>query len=192
MILIKKRPDYYDFLVGVYGRDEKKVFNRREDLVSSDLYFNDLIRWRNTNIYDLLICERLYRVEQVGEGVWELHKFHKVNTDYSGQRRHYRESQVEDLPHFEYYIPAPTRMLTENPIAIKGAYHNDTKLEGLTPILSTFGIPSVLGAEELYLEIDMYIGSWIDKQGESTSHQDDKNKLTSKGFDDKISFRHRK
>ena len=191
MILLRKRTDYYDYLIGVYGRDEKKVYDRKLDLTSDEIYFEDVSKWRNTNIYDLYVCNRMYRVEQVKKGVWELHKFHKVNTDYAGQRRHYRESQVSGLNDFEYYIPRPSRMMSDSPICIKGTFHRQDNLEGLTPILSTFGIPSVLDAVELYSEVDMYIGARMAIKEQENS-QDDKNKLIAKGFDDKISFRHRK
>ena len=191
MILLKRRLDYYDYLVGVYGRDENKVFNRKEDITSDELDFDESAKWRNFNIYDLYICNRMYRVEQIAKGVWELHKFHKVNTDYAGQRRHYRESQVSGLNDFEYYIPRPSRMMSDSPICIKGTFHRQDNLEGLTPILSTFGIPSVLDAVELYSEVDMYIGARMAIKEQENS-QDDKNKLIAKGFDDKTSFRHRK
>ena len=191
MILLRKRTDYYDYLIGVYGRDEKKVYDRKLDLTSDEIYFENINRWRNTNIFDLYVCNRTYRVEQVKKGVWELHKFHKNNTDYLGRRRHYRESQVSGLDDFEYYIPRPPEALTDSPIAIIGTYHNDNRLKGVTPILASFGIPSVLSAEELYSEVDMYLG-FLMSEKEKTSKQDDKNKLLSKGFDDKISFRHRK
>lgn len=191
MILLRKRTDYYDYLIGVYGRDEKKVYDRKLDLTSDEIYFEDILRWRNTNIFDLYVCNRIYRVEQVKKGVWALHKFHKNNTDYLGRRRHYRESQVSGLDDFEYYIPRPPEALTDLPIAINGTYHNDNRLKGVTPILASFGIPSVLSAEELYTEVDMYLG-FLMSEKEKTNKQDDKNKLLSKGFDDKISFRHRK
>ena len=191
MILLRKRTDYYDYLIGIYGRDEKKVYDRKLDLTSDEIYFEDVSKWRNTNIFDLYVCNRMYRVEQVKKGVWELHKFHKVNTDYAGQRRHYRESQVSGLNDFEYYIPRPSRMMSDSPICIKGTFHRQNNLEGLTPILSTFGIPSVLDAVELYSEVDMYISNRM-TLNEVRSEQSDENKLLSKGFDDKISFRHRK
>lgn len=191
MILLRKRTDYYDYLIGIYGRDEKKVYDRKLDLTSDEIYFEDVSKWRNTNIFNLYVCNRMYRVEQVKKGVWELHKFHKVNTDYAGQRRHYRESQVSGLNDFEYYIPRPSRMMSDSPICIKGTFHRQNNLEGLTPILSTFGIPSVLDAVELYSEVDMYISNRM-TLNEVRSEQSDKNKLLSKGFDDKISFRHRK
>ena len=191
MILLRKRTDYYDYLIGVYGRDEKKVYDRKLDLTSDEIYFEDINRWRNTNIFDLYVCNRIYRVEQVKKGTWELHKFHTVNTDYRGERRHYRESQVSGLKDFEYYIPRPLNLSVDSPIAIKGTYHNDNRLKGITPILASFGIPSVLSAEELYSEVDMYLG-FLMSEKEKSSKQDDKNKLLSKGFDDKISFRHRK
>ena len=191
MILLRKRNDYYDYLIGIYGRDEKKVYDRKLDITSDEIYFENINRWRNTNIFDLYVCNRIYRVEQVKKGVWELHKFHKNNTDYLGRRRHYLESQVSGLEGFEYFIPKPPNMDVDSPIAIRGTYHKEHRLDGLTPILSTFGIPSVLGAEELYSEIDMYISNLM-SQEEDKGEQSDKNKLLSKGFDDKISFRHRK
>lgn len=191
MILLRKRVDYYDYLIGVYGRDEKKVYDRKLDLTSDEIYFEDISRWRNMNIFDLYVCNRIYRVEQVKKGVWELHKFHKNNTDHLGKRRHYRESQVSGLDDFEYYIPRPPEALTDSPIAISGTYRKGNRLNGVTPILASFGIPSVLDAVELYSEVDMYISNRM-TLNEVRSEQSDKNKLLSKGFDDKISFRHRK
>ena len=82
-------------------------------------------------------------------------------------------------------------MMSDSPICIKGTFHRQENLEGLTPILSTFGIPSVLDAVELYSEVDMYIGARMAIKEQENS-QDDKNKLIAKGFDGKISFRHRK
>ena len=191
MILLRKRTDYYDYLIGVYGRDEKKVYDRKLDLTSDEIYFEDINRWRNTNIFDLYVCNRIYRVEQVKKGTWELHKFHTVNTDYRGERRHYRESQVSGLKDFEYYIPRPLNLSVDIPIAIKGTYHNDNRLKGITPILASFGIPSVLSAEELYSEVDMYISNLM-SQEEVRGEQSNENKILSKGFDIKSSFRNQK
>lgn len=191
MILLRKRTDYYDYLIGIYGRDEKKVYDRKLDLTSDEVDFEDVSKWRNTNIFDLYVCNRMYRVEQVKKGVWELHKFHKVNTNYAGQRRHYRESQVSGLNDFEYYIPRPSRMMSDSPICIKGTFHRQDNLEGLTPILSTFGIPSVLDAMELYSEVDMYISNLM-SQEEVRGEQSNENKILSKGFDIKSSFRNQK
>lgn len=191
MILIRKRSDYYDYLINVYGRDEKRVFNRREDVVSHEIYFDSIIKWKNINIFDLIICNRMYRVEQVSKEVWELHKFHTTNTDYSGRPRHYRESQIEGLSGFVYYLPYQDNDPDRIPISIRGTYHNVGSLKGFCPILNTFGIPAILPAYELYAEIDMYIGTMMSLKEQSKSYQDDKNKLLSKGFDDKISFRHR-
>lgn len=191
MIILSRRKDYYDYLVGVYGRDEKKVYDRLNDITSDELPYEDIEVFRELNIYDLLICNRIYRVEQVQEGVWELHKFHTVNTNYRGERRHYRETQVSDLKDFVYYIPNHHVLSIGIPISIRRTYCRVDNLKGISPILGTFGIASVLSAVELYSEIDMYIPSVMPDK-ESRIEQSNENKILSKGFDSKVSFRRRK
>ena len=192
LIIISKRKDYYDYLTGIYGRDEKKVFNRRDDIIASEIYFEDVIRWRNYNIYDILICNRRYRVEQVSKGVWELHKFHKDHTDMRGNNKHFRESQVAGLPDYVYYIDSSYNSLKEGqPIRMFGTYHKNRSCVDATPILSTFGIPAVYEAVELYANIDMCLGHFLSLK-ETRSVQNDEEKLLAKGFDNKISFRNQK
>ncbi len=192
MILLRRNPDYYDYLIGVYGVDEKRVFNRRDDVKSSEIYFEDINRWREYNVYDILICNRTYRVEQVSKGVWELHKFHKYHTDYKGNAKHYRESKVRGLPEFSYFKDSSYNLLDDGkPIKIQGTYHNNRSYLKGVPILSTFGIPAVYDAVELYSNIDMCLGYFASEK-DRKDNMTDKEKILAKGFDNKSSFRHRK
>lgn len=192
MLLLNRRKDYYDYLISIFGVDTNKVFNRCNDITASEVYFEDSIRWRNSNIYDLLICKRRYRVEQVTKGVWELHKFHECNRHYDGTYRHYRASQVEGLNGYVDYKPLEYEDLGGYPIAIEGTYHTKKgRMDGVVPILESFGIPAVYEPMQLYSEIDMYLG-WLMSEEEKNTVQDDGDKLKSHGFDSKISFRHRK
>lgn len=191
MIIISKRKDYYDYLSKVYGRDDKKVLDRTMDVTSDEIFFMEVPNWKKNNIYDLEICGRIYRVEQVNKGEWEFHKFHSKNTDYLGRRRHYRESEVKGLKDFEYYIQKPENLISETPISIKGTYLRKCGLVGFTPILRTFNIPSILPATEIYAEIDMFISHQISLK-EQRVCQSNEDKILSKGFDSKTSFRHRK
>lgn len=59
------------------------------------------------------------------------------------------------------------------------------------PILKDFGLPSYYKADQLYQDISSFI-AWTKDNPEIPNKQTDKEKLKSHGFDDKISFRHRK
>lgn len=59
------------------------------------------------------------------------------------------------------------------------------------PILSEFGLPKYYPADALYQDVSAFI-AWMKDHPEIPNKQTDKEKLKSHGFDDKISFRHRK
>lgn len=75
----------------------------------------------------------------------------------------------------------------------------DTKRQGTCvygryPVLSDFGIPSVLPPEQAYQEISMFLMSVINESPDSMPRTEMSNvqKVESHGFDKRISFRHRK
>jgi hypothetical protein len=72
-------------------------------------------------------------------------------------------------------------------------YHG-TRVYGRYPLLSEFGIPSVLQPEQAYQEISMFLMSVINESPDSMPRTQMTNvqKVESHGFDKRISFRHRK
>lgn len=196
MIILNKRKDYYDYLTGVYGVDTKKVLDRKKDISSEELPFTEsfyrspwLLEQHNT--YAIYIANRKYIVEQTGRGVWELHFFHKVDTNYRGSRLHKLGRKLLNKRSWDSYIESDYNKKCGRVLSISKVYHEDKHLIGKSPILSSFGFSAVLSPTEVYSEIDMMLGWHVDnpcKVGEL----DDKGKLLANGFDDKVSFRHRK
>ncbi len=51
MIILSKYKDYYDYLVGIYGRDENKIFDRREMVTDEEFVFDEKIFLYNEKQY---------------------------------------------------------------------------------------------------------------------------------------------
>jgi hypothetical protein len=71
--------------------------------------------------------------------------------------------------------------------------HNNVKVDGNIPILSTMGIPALIPAEQLYQDIAYFIGNTMKGSPDMMPAivQTDKEKIAAAGFDLKASFRHR-
>lgn len=192
MLILKKRPDYYDYLIGVYGIDKLKVFNRRNDVATSDIYFSKYCKrfGYNHNTFNIFIGRRHYIVQHLEQGVWEFHKFHKRNTDLSGRRVHRSASLIKNHEEFEYFIDSDYNEKMRTPISMTGVYHKANNEIDRIPILEGFGFASIYPAMELYSELDMFLG-WLANTEIDTKELADKEKISAKGFDTKISFRHR-
>jgi hypothetical protein len=194
MIMITRRRDYYDYLQGFFGRDEKKVLNRYIDLESREIHFSDFPKNKphlNTNIFKIHVCSRLYAVEQVEDGVWEFHKFHKVNKNYGGEPQHKKLSDVEWDSNYTYYTYSDYNLKNLSVVSIEGYYHHRYEDKPYFPILGGFGFPKILPAQELYSEIDMWLGLLMSNK-EKSEELSDGEKLLANGFHNPTSFRHRK
>lgn len=196
MIILNKRKDYYDYLTGIYGVDNNKVLDRKDDITADELFYTEVLRRnsyfsRNHNTYAIYIANRKYIVEQVAKGVWEFHMMHNTNTNFRGDILHKLESEVGDKSRWSYYTESGFNKNCGRVLSIDSIYYVDNRLGGCSPILSTFGFSAILPPTEVYSELDMMLGWFIDnpcKIGEL----DDSSKILANGFDDKISFRHRK
>lgn len=202
MIILSKSKDYYDYLVGVYGVDTKKVLDRKKEIKAEDLFFHhgdnyhSRTRWmrERDNTYSVFIANRKYIVEQVAKGEWQFHVFHKVNTDHLGKPRHMLMSEVPDpeklTEDWDMFIDSDYNRDKGRVLSIQCTYGHYARLGGVSPILQGFGFPSILTPELVYSEIDMMVGWHIDNPCK-VGQLDDKSKILANGFDDKISFRHR-
>lgn len=196
MIILNKRKDYYDYLTGVYGVDSKKVLDRKDDVTSEELGFTEHYYHRpwlseQHNTYALYLANRKYIVEQTSEGVWEIHLFHKTNTNLRGARTHRLGSDIANKGDWCSYIESDFNKKCGRVLSIERAYHVSEHLKDMSPILSGFGLAAIIPATEVYSEIDMMLGWHVDNPCKVVE-LDDRGKLLANGFDDKVSFRHRK
>ncbi len=209
MIILSKHKDYYDYLTGVYGRDENKIFDRREMVTSKEFPFDEKVKefhtrggqlkWRYHgywyNCVHIIIHNKLYKFEQVEVGVWEHHKFLKKDNMFTMPvsliccDKHAQE--------YEDFIISNDNFIYRQPISIYKLIDFDYNKGWIkepinkVPLLSSFGFYNILSAEKIYTEIDMFLG-WLKDNPQPVNKTTDLEKLESKGFDKKISFRHRK
>lgn len=198
MIILGNEKDFYDYVVNQYGRDDKKVFDRR-NVVSSLYYFEtthknkenwaDLYFEKTTNRYFIHIGNRKYCVQQIEKGVWCQAVFHKKNKHFNGNPFIKVKSQVKNLENYVDYLESNVYTKTRQPISLESLYH-DEMLEGV-PLLKNFGVTAFIDAHDVYTEIDMCLG-WLNDNPVMNMSFDDAYKLQSHGFDKKKSFRHRK
>ena len=207
MIILGNNQDCYDYLANIFGHDNSKVLDRR-DIISSEnityekppetnvkykyLRYYSKVHYDSFNLYYLLIGNRKYLFHQVKNNVWVHHLFHKSNTDSVGNRLHKLSTEIEkkDLKNYVLYLETKENMSIRQPLSFK-AYRGSRCFIGSIPILNTFNITSVISVEEIYSEIDMFLGWLIDNPCQIKEPSNDI-KILSKGFDLKTSFRHPK
>lgn len=189
MRILSKWKDYYDYLSGIYGVDEKIILDRRTATTfgysPSD----------NTKII-LFVCG------QIVEGWFKGGKY------YWGEALHqiaswHEKDQVFIVPeerniHYawlqERRIVQPTLIPDKFKInaqagcpIIMGVHsHKDLSHQhALYPKLQDFGINKIIPAKDIYLMITEYLSP----KDPMSAPQSDKEKIISNGFDTKTSFR---
>ncbi|MBS9778181.1 MAG: hypothetical protein KGV50_05390 [Gammaproteobacteria bacterium] len=218
MIIISKNKDYYDYLQGIYGRDELKVYQRSinpsiaiqsrdggiiehshkrmiYDAWEGYTYYN---RWDNYfedkrincfNVYDFYICGRHYVIEVVQlDGAF--HYVPLYQHPYNGDCKKLPEEQIiqKEYPReigksYKLWIATTKNHELRKPIIL------DTYDD--VPMLSKWNFSRILKVEELYAELDIFLGWLNDKPQMPVLNMTEKEKLSSKGFNTQ-SFKHRK
>lgn len=206
MKIIDNKKDYYDFLISINGIDEGVVFDRRgSKVVETDFrgnsYFAKVAKYNDSE-------RQLKRVYD-----YEIHKANKMlvglvlyfaievgTTHYIFQIERYLENGELVLNTIFKEKLTNCKKIGENavinfiPINYDyGCYKYTNKIRYNTreiienPILRDTQIPAFISAEEIYDEIYNYIIST--KEKEIIDTRNDVQKLESRGFDKKISFR---
>ena len=209
MLIISKFKDYYDYLQGIWGVDEKRTLDR-SNFITTDTDF------KNYMLYCFYIGD--YYVEGVamnGKILYgsEIEPFIK---DASYQRNwankmypnHYLlEGEKNDralvLKEPKLLKNSPTNKLN-CPILSNVNYRthlnekeeyscqldtsNGAKPYKMNPILKDYSFHKVFDAEKIWL----ILSDWLGKDKIIPNNQTDKDKIVSAGFDLKASFRHRK
>jgi hypothetical protein len=175
MKIISKHKDYYDHMVGVYGRDEHIVYDRRLSLLpenNRDLYFNA----GASTQYEFYICGKIHRVVMIDGKSY--HYNDKIQDLDWMDRLYLERNQNASTPINEKFC-APV-------LACRTFSFNKNKF--FIPILSEFGFASQISAEDMYQKIYTFL-SWLKDNPAPQSNQTDKEKVQSHGFDLKWSFR---
>jgi hypothetical protein len=205
MIIVDRYKDYYDYLVGIRGRDEHVVFDRRPSvfLNPNDAefapYFSSLplpddkpkeIRsiWDENG-------DRICRM--AGKQYLFLLSIGYTHYKFATERWLNKHGGLEKTTcivkwrknYDKITIGNSTLRIIFNEDSYDWFYSHDKKAKTIeNPILKNTCIPSLISAEEIYDTLYNYI--LATKEPPVADNRNDIQKLESKGFDKKTSFRH--
>lgn len=194
MKIISKYKDYYDYLQGLYGIDEKIVLDRRTVSPIEKLEFKS-----KTKVY-VYLCgmvyegwydgKRFYWGEELYE-VGEKRKYFKWSSDNSDKRE--VEVKVGESIFDRYYIATVPYKdkhkyndKKEYPILVSFAKNVEP---GNNVPLKTIEFHRVLPAEKIFMELTNWLSQKITEKENYTDTRTEEQKIESRGFDRKRSFR---
>lgn len=190
MIIESKYKDYYDYLQGVYGRDEKVVFDRTFNNQAFYKPSYTLFDSNNFKLYYLAICGTSYMITWYKDVLYfgdEIKTIPEISLPHSHWRRkaYYLNNKCIDLS--DHNTKTKANDFHNQPIILKQHHMIDEK--GVGNIynfkLSDFNINKHIPAHDMYVKLTEWL---VPKEKESTQ-QSDIEKIESHGFDKKISFR---
>lgn len=199
MKIIDNKKDYYDYLMGIYGIDEKIVYDRRDSITKEYFCKSKCYSWYpNENPFDSAY-EMTLRV-----GNMQYKFVRNKDTDYKwdmpkiAYRGYYRgySRQVETITNPMRISDEELEHWKENdcPIVLTISYSRDywwnrgSDIVVRNPILSTFGvIPKFIPANEIWENVYDFISHRNDKK--IVDNRTDVEKLEAHGFDKRNSFR---
>jgi len=200
MKILSKYKDFYDFLSGVWGVDPKLVLDRRE-------FDNVEFYSHKPQDVTLFICGKTINGFWDGENFYygeALSKFGDITTPHYWSWR--RETNPSRLVRFKFkgnHISSVTKdyeilvdivddlkqhNLKENcPILMENLYFRDSFFK--FPVLSKMNVGTILKPEVIYQMLVDWYSERNNEAEKRPDNQTDLQKLVSKGFDKKISFR---
>jgi hypothetical protein len=194
MKIISKYKDYYDYLSGIWGIDEKVVLDRRTPY---EEFLHCLDRDRYSLFY-LCICDIAYNL-LVGNGIIKIDKqlldLEGFYFDEKNNRINYNHKLYDFRTPIELNKKTDINNQLNCPIVLSSYSSHWVSLNIVKsekdwikfPKLSGLKVASILPAEDIYKQLY----SWLSKRNESNvvDSRNDVEKLTSAGFDKKTSFR---
>ena len=182
MKIISRHKDYYDKCIGYFGRDETRVYDRRIStslIPEKERMIGKYPLCNSREYFDVIhfhICGKIRIV------LYTNNKFYFNNDEIKEVRVKYsiynyadfsRNGSGTDL-NYKYQQPVLIRDYMGGKVGI--------------PILSEFGFPSHIPAEEMYMDIYNYLG-YLKDNPPIQNNQSNIEKVLSHGFDKKRSFR---
>jgi hypothetical protein len=220
MKIVSPFKDYYDYLVGVYGIDETIVYVRNtlaKGYVTTEKKVFDFHPFAIPPGYKtkyvvvngrkyLFVCpSNSYLVKPK----WELYDFDKHHGHEFISQRYFRRKDLEEqqkdyiggtsqaLIDLSKEVGAPVFSVTGFSWVERSKKTNrkyEYLLDDEVPMLSEYGFPNIIPANQLYQELEHYLCNVLRDSPDTKPPVtiSDKDMIESKGFDKKISFRHRK
>ena len=219
MKIIDNKKDYYDFLVGKYGIDELIVFDRRNSVyIQTNIVPKNYIDFMFSNVKSEKDCypttERNYQkfkrgwkkindkkgkvyhyILKVGDLLY-LFQVERYLIDNDNVKVQTRLIDVQENKG-RLYDDCPLAILPLNDFHFHFLGHNDKLLIKKRhiiekeiikmPFLKNTPIPKFISPEEIYFDIYNYLSAKKEKKFEDK--RTDIQKIVSKGFDTKMSFR---
>jgi len=191
MKIIAKVKDYYDYLMGIRGVDPLYVYDRTD--------FNLIDDSKSDRLFYIAFCDNLYPVVRKKDKYYIAEQIKEVVT--KPKDRFYEQNEYKLILNKGYgrdkmKINIMSSFTDLNvkyncPVIL---YNDRVKDISINPLLREIGWPSFMSAEQAYQSIY----NWLAKQ--KTDHENqmtannlsDIEKLKNNGFDEVISFRHRK
>lgn len=198
MKIISKYKDYYDYLQGIYGQDEKLILDRSKgsSMNKSDIESLKDGKGINLAIMGLMFTMIYYQGKWYTErGLYNIGKqiLHNSRRYSSGYNNQYIIKNVEidsktGLP--KEFNPIREVALTnlnnvlDCPILKVYDEFTSTNAEEF-PKLSDYNFGAVISPEDMW--VNLY--NWLSRVKEEPNTQTDKEKIVAAGFDLKTSFR---
>lgn len=193
MKIISKFKDYYDYLQGIYGVDEKLVLDRTDFAPFSynpssnggqSIYIGEYhiqAYWRESVIYwgeeieQFSYKPRWYETKDIDKNL-----FYFVNDKWGNRIRILRNRLYmgDECPTWKENCPILIH-------TIQGSYDKN-------PILKQYSVNNFISAHDVWIMISDWLSKRITKNEKPVPIGDDKLRVQSHGFDLKTSFRHRK
>ena len=197
MKIIDNKKDYYDYLSGIWGIDEKVVFDRRgskmvEDDVKDIKKSPEEWGWFFVGEVYVKIGDWVYGFARDSES-GEMKKMDKIISGWWTNRVEMDNPVESEKLHFKKDMPDSVVGVYYRIYRGDGksarygtGYHRGVKISN--PILGQFDfIKKYIPAEEVWQKLYDYISKRNEK--EIVDHRNDVEKLESAGFDKKTSFR---
>lgn len=194
MLIVAKYKDYYDYLSGIWGADPKIVLKRDSEFVVQEPEEGDVF----TFIIGGNMIQYFFKdgkahfgkdVEKYDEKYYyNSENFYQVATDFGKNRRAINPVAKEVLSGYDFLNKKYNAPILFNHSTRRVNIEHDTY--HTYPLLSSTDIAKFIPPEDMYKMISDYISKEItERENLISSEPDNNNKIISKGFDLKKSFR---
>lgn len=196
MKIISKFKDFYDYLQGIYGVDEKLVLDRTNftfldyphpDFEVSTLHIGE---WM---IQGLWMNSKIHFGEEVKQFTKEFSKSWSFKPDYYLiENSPYKYFNSYCLKH-PMFLGEKSPTWKENyPILLEKRRKYQSSEYIKCPILKEYNVQKILPPEKVWQILSEWLGRQITKNEKQVPIGDDKVRILSHGFDLKTSFRNKK
>ncbi len=211
MKIISPFKDYYDYLTGIYGVDERIVYLRNSVksnyVMSKERFLFDFSFADKLQKQYLVVNGRRYLFINISKCYfdkpqWVMFNYEQAIQDskasysygrWAGQAHTYTQGYTcEELIDISRKVGSPVFSVIRSDWVRHKGYQ--LHIDGNAPRLMEYGFANIIPAEQLYQELEYFLSNILNESPDikppvTISNED---MIVSKGFDKKISFRHRK